>query len=236
MQVVRYYFSNGINCLFELPTDAAKKLLPKGIEPIEVTHGTSLLAVTMFNFTESPIGPYQELVISLFVVPLLGIRKKHPHSAVFPLVVASGSQRARDHAIDLWHLPHFNEDINIEFIESQYGNSITGKVCCHKGQPIVELTITQSGEWDAAYQLYQSFQHDESGSYIGIMDMQGSLSEHEEHTGTIHFHEHRFFNQLDLSAIDDLPFREMWMKDGVESYHELISLSGVSAVGCEMNT
>ena len=95
MQVVRYYFSNGINCLFELPTDSTKKLLPKGIEPIEVTHGTSLLAVTMFNFTESPIGPYQELVISLFVVPLLGISKKHTLSAVFTLVVASGSQRAQ---------------------------------------------------------------------------------------------------------------------------------------------
>ena len=75
------------------------------------------------------------------------------------------------------------------------------------------------------YQLYQSFQRDHSGAYIGVMDMQGLLSEHEENTGALRlFEEHRFFDQLDLSDLDPIPHREMGMKDGVERYHDLLVL------------
>lgn len=225
MQVVRYHFSNGMNSLFEIPTEVARKLLPAGVQPVEVVHGTSLIGITMFDFNESPVGPYQELVISLYVVPRMGIMDQHPHAAVFPLVVASTHQEARDHAIDLWHLPHFNEDIGIDFSESADGRTLTGKVFCHLGEPIVEMSISQSGKWNPAYQAYQSFQRDAGGSFIGIMDMKGRLSEHEDNTGSIRLYPHRLFERLDLSAMDTRPLREMWMKDGVESYHDLVTVS-----------
>jgi hypothetical protein len=222
---VRYYFSHGINCLFELPTEAARKLLPAGIEPVEPAHGASLLGITLFDFTVSPVGPYQELVISLYVVPHLGLTEKHPHGAVFPLVVASTHQEARDHAIDLWHLPHFNEDISIEFTRRAEG--IAGIVRCHLGEPIVELDTRAGGPWKPCVQTYQSFQHDESGSYVGIISMEGELIEHEENTGRLRLHGgHRLFRNLDLSALDTLPFREMWMREGVEKYHNLLVRPG----------
>jgi len=211
--------------MFELPTDVARKLLPRGVEPVEPHHGTSLLGMTLFDFSDSPLGPYQELVLSLYVAPILGIMERHPHGAVYPVVVASSSQEARDHAIDLWHLPHFNEDIYIEFTEQPGGKGISGKVYCHNNQPILELSVSKSGAWNPVYQLYQSFQYDESGSYVGIMDMAGSLSEHEENTGTVRMYDHRFFDRLDLSAMDTVPFREMWMKSGVESYHDLVPVN-----------
>jgi len=229
MQVVRYHFSTGINCVFEIPTGVALKFLPAGVQPVEIVHGTSLIGITMFDFNESPVGPYQELVISLYVSPRMGIMEQHPHAGVFPLVVASTHQLARDHAIDLWHLPHFNEDIYIEFSESADGRQITGKVLCHLDQPILEMTISQSGKWNPAYQAYQSFQRDETGAYIGIMDMKGQLSEHEENTGTLKMYQHRLFDGLNLSAMDTMPLREMWMKDGVESYHELVAISAKPA-------
>jgi hypothetical protein len=226
MEPVRYHFSQAINCMFELPTEAARKLLPKGVEPVEPNHGASLMGVTLFDFSDSPLGPYQELVFSLYVVPRLGIMEQHPHGAVYPVVVASSSQEARDHAISLWHLPHFEEDIYIEFEERPDGKGVTGTVYCHQRQPIVSLTVSESGKWNPSFQLYQSFQYDASGAYMGVLDMQGRLSEHEENTGSIHlYHEHRFFDSLDLSALDIIPFREMWMKEGVESYHDLISLN-----------
>lgn len=225
METVQYHFSNGINCIFELPTEVARKMLPRGIEPVEIHHGTSILGMTLFDFTDSPLGPYQELVLSLYVAPRLGIMEQHPHGAVYPVVVASSSQEARDHAIDLWHLPHFNEDIYIEFTEYPGGKGISGTVYCHKNQPIVTLSVSDSGAWNPVYQLYQSFQYDESGGYMGVMDMRGSLSEHEENTGTVRLFNHRFFEGLDLSAMDPVPYREMWMKAGVESYHDLISLN-----------
>jgi predicted GIY-YIG superfamily endonuclease len=79
------------------------------------------------------------------------------------------------------------------------------------------------------YQLYQSFQCDDSGSYIGVMDMQGRLSEHEEQTGEVRLYtDHHFFDHLDLSEMDPMPMREMWMKDGVESYYDLVPFPGRS--------
>src|SRR5690606_33088175 len=111
MDTIRYHFSNGINCIFELPTDTARKKLPRHVEPVEVNHGVSLMGITVFDFTESPVGPYQELVLSLYAVPRLGIMERHPHGAVYPIVLASTNKETRDHAIDLWHLPHFGEDI-----------------------------------------------------------------------------------------------------------------------------
>ncbi|HRI62521.1 MAG TPA: hypothetical protein PK228_22425 [Saprospiraceae bacterium] len=230
-QVVQYHISNGVNCIFEIPTETARQYLPAGIEPVEANHGISLIGITMFDFSGSPVGPYQELVVSLYAVPRLGIMEQHPHAAVYPIVVASSSKEARDHAINLWHLPHFMEDIALEFSTSPDGCSITGKVYCHKDQPIVELTVSQTGIWKPMYQLYQSFQGDDSGAYIGIMDMQGQLSEHEEGTGTVRLHDHRFFEHVDLSTMDTLPFREMWMKAGVESYHRLIANSSLTEGG-----
>jgi hypothetical protein len=206
------------------------------LEPVEVNHGVSLMGVTLFDFTESPVGPYQELVLSLYVAPRLGVMEQHPHGAVCPVVVASSSREARDHAIDLWHLPHFHEDIYIDFAERIDGCGITGKVYCRQNQPILEVTVSELGVWNPVYQLYQSFQSDESGDYMGVMDMQGSLSEHEEHTGTVRFYkEHRFFAGLDLSEMDTTPYREMWMKDGVESYHDLHELESRLAQKAEIS-
>jgi len=226
-QPVKYHFSNGLNAIFEMPTETARRILPAGVEPIEANHGVSLIGFTLFDFSESPIGPYHELVVSLYAVPRLGIMEGHPHAAVYPIVVASSSQEARDHAIDLWKLPHFMEDISIDFAISPDGQTISGAVRCHKGETILELSVSQTGLWKPTYQLYQSFQHDESGLFVGIMDMKGQLSEHDDNTGTLRLHEHRFFDRLDLDEMDLLPVREMWMKDGVESYHELVDLRKV---------
>jgi hypothetical protein len=222
-QVVQYQISNGINFIFGIPTEIARKYLPTGLEPVEANHGVSLIGITMFDFSESPVGPYRELVASLYVVPRMGIMEKHPHAAVCPIVVASSSREARDHAIDLWHLPHFMEDIDIEFSSAPGGRSMRAIARCHRGQLIVELSTHQPGVAAPMYQLYQSFQGDASGSYVGIMDMRGSLREHEDGTGSVCLHPHRFFDNMDLSVIDTIPFREMWMQEGVETYHDLIS-------------
>lgn len=232
MQTVDYHIANGINCLFEIPTGTARRYLPAGEEPVEVNHGVSLIGITLFDFSESPVGPYQELVVSLYVVPRLGVTEQHPHAAVHPIVVASSSQAARDHAIELWHLPHFMEDIGIEFNVWADGQTITGRVFCHRWEPIVELTVRQTGVWKPMNQLFQSFQSDETGAYLGVFNMEGSLMEHEENTGSVRLHPlHRFFDRLDLSAMDTLPFREMWLKNGVERYRELVALQTAGGTG-----
>lgn len=48
-----------------------------------------------------------------------------------------------------------------------------------------------------------------------------SYTEHEERTGSLILHEHEFTASLTLDEIDTAPFREQWMKDGSELFHDL---------------
>jgi hypothetical protein len=215
---VLYPFTQAINACFEIPTPAGQALIGGQRQPVESSYGMSVLAVTLFDFSDSPVGPYHELVLSLFVAPRLGAGERHPHAAVCPVRIASTHDAARRHAIDLWHLPHFMEDIRIDFQEAEDGRQASGTVLTDGDEPILELTVSHSGKWAQTSQLYQSFQRDESGDYMGTLMMDGELSEHERGTGSLSFAPHRFVDALDLSEIEPAPIREMWMKNGVESY------------------
>ena len=67
--VGRYYFNNGVNCLFEMPTPDARRLLPAHLQPLEVQHERSILSVTAFDFYEGDGGIYQEAVLAILVPP-----------------------------------------------------------------------------------------------------------------------------------------------------------------------
>jgi hypothetical protein len=241
MTPVLYPFTRAINGCFEVPTSVGQQLIGGALRPVEASYGRSVLAVTLFEFSDSPVGPYQELVFSLFVAPRLGVSARqsgpvagrreplhrpdrdraclrHPHAAVCPIRIASTHDAARRHAIDLWHLPHFMEDIWIDFAESEDRRWMRGTVWSGGEDRILELTVSHSGRWSPTSQLYQSFQRDTSGAYMGVLTMEGELSEHEERTGRAEFDRHPFFEGIDLSQIEPEPIREMWMRNGVESY------------------
>jgi hypothetical protein len=219
--VVEYPFTQAINGCFEVPTPVGQALIGRQRQPVEASYGMSVLGVTLFDFSDSPVGPYQELVLSLYVAPRLGASERHPHAAVCPIRIASTHAAARRHAIELWHLPHFMEDIHIDFVPSADGRRIRATLWCGRDERILELTVSQSGKWARTSQLYQSFQRDASGAYLGTLTMDGELSEHEHGTGSLHIDSHRFTDGLDLSQIDPVPIREMWMKHGVETYLSL---------------
>jgi hypothetical protein len=215
---VLYPFTQAINACFEIPTPAGQALIGRQRQSVESSYSMSVLAVTLFDFSDSPVGPYHELVLSLFVVPRLGATERHPHAAVCPIRIASTHDAARRHAVDLWHLPHFMEDIRIDFREAADGCQVCGTVLADDGELILEMTVSHSGKWAQTSQLYQSFQRDQSGAYMGTLMLEGELGEHERGTGSLRLHPHRFMDGLDLSEIEPAPIREMWMKNGVESY------------------
>ena len=220
MNRVEYHYPYMISASFEIPTEDARRLVPHGVEPIEPWHGASVLTVTLFEFDQSPVGPYQEVVLSLFVAPRLVKGDLFPHAAVAPIRLGSTHREARQHAIDLWHLPHFHEDIRIEFQRSDDGDRMTGRVFCPRGEEILELSVMHSGVWRDVCQQYQSFQEDATGLYMSKIDWTGALSEHEEGTGSVHFRDHRFFEGFPVRLeVNAPPIREMWMRQGLESIH-----------------
>jgi hypothetical protein len=223
MPLTRYGYRNAISGFFEFPTENARRILPRHLEPAELHHGSSIFSMTAFDFTESEVGPYGEVVMSVIVAPLVKPGEKLPKSAFYPYLVATSTKAARDHAIERWHLPHWMEDIDVAF--HREGRSIGARVAVG-GAPVAELTITDHS-WAPVSHLYQSFMKDDSGAYLASITMEGQQSEHEEETGLLKLFEHPFNQDLVLSEIYENPFRELWMRDGVQTFEPLIQLQTV---------
>jgi hypothetical protein len=220
MTLTRYGYRNAISGFFEFPTENARRILPRHLEPAELHHGSSIFSLTAFDFTESEVGAYGEVVMSVIVAPLVKAGEKLPKSAFYPYLVATTTKAARDHAIERWHLPHWMEDVGVLF--QHQGRTITARVAA-EGAPVAELTITDYS-WQKVSHLYQSFMKDDEGAYLANITMEGSQSEHEEETGRLKLYEHPFNKDLAISEIYENPFRELWMRDGVQTFEPLIQL------------
>ena len=218
--LTRYGFSQAASGFFEFPTETARRILPPHIEPVELHHGSSIFSMTAFDFTESMVGPYGEVVMSVIVSPLVKAGKPLPKSAFYPYLVATTTRAAREHAIERWHLPHWMADVEMQFGVGE--REVTARVSAD-GEPVAEMTISQY-EWHPVSHLYQSFMHDTDGTYLANITMEGEHSEHEEETGRIKLFPHPFNKSLALSEVSETPFREMWMRKGLQTFEPLIQL------------
>lgn len=217
-----YHFSHAVSAFFEMPTEAARALLPPHLQPLEVQHGSGVFALTAFDFTESMVGRYQEVVLAVIVPPLAKPGDPFPRSAFYPFRLGVTSPESRAHAMERWHLPHYMSDISLDFEETDGG--ILAR--CHEdGKPIIDLEV-KNHQWSEVNHLYQSFMvnDEEAGLKVDIR-MKGQFTEHEEELGKLTIHDHPMCEGLDPDEVSDRPFRELWMKDGVQVFEELETLT-----------
>tara|TARA_Y100000590_G_scaffold332892_1_gene378530 strand:+ start:9739 stop:10410 length:672 start_codon:yes stop_codon:yes gene_type:complete len=213
-----YYFNNGLSCLFEMPTSDARRLLPSCLQPLEIQHERSVLSVTAFDFFEGDGGVYQELVLSILVPPLVKPGDILPKAALYPFSVATSTEFGRKEGIERWRLPHFMRDIDVEFVEGESELSVSVSA---DGDPICEMSGT-SHEFEPAELLFHSFMSDEAGDFKSNLTMRGDgYSEHEFERGSLTLYEHEMTSGLTINEIADYPFREQWMKGGVEIFTPL---------------
>jgi hypothetical protein len=218
--LTRYGFRQAASGFCEFPTENARRILPSHLEPVELHHGVSVFSMTAFDFTESMVGPYGEVVMSVIVAPLVKPGKPLPKSAFYPYLVATTTRAAREHAIERWHLPHWMADVEIAFTRGE--REVTARVAA-EGEPVAEMTIGDY-EWHPVSHLYQSFMHDGEGDYLASITMEGQHSEHEEETGHLRLFPHAFNKQLAIADVADVPFREMWMREGLQTFEPLVQL------------
>jgi hypothetical protein len=222
-ELTLYGYRDALSGFFEFPTENARRILPSHLEPVELHHGSSIFSMTAFDFTESLVGPYGEIVMSVLVAPLVKPGERLPKSAFYPYLVATTTKAARDHAIERWHLPHWMDDVEIAFDREDR------KIAAHvraDGSPVADLSITDYS-WNPVSHLYQSFMKDGDGAYMAHVTMEGGQSEHEEESGSLRLHEHPFNKDLLLSEVSEVPFRELWMREGVQKFQPLIQLETV---------
>jgi hypothetical protein len=213
-----YYFNHGLSCLFEMPTSDARRLVPTDLQPLEVQHERSVLSVTVFDFYEGDGGAYQELVLAVLVPPLVKPGDPLPKAALFPFIVATSTERGRREGVARWKLPHLKRDVMVTFTE---GEGQIRAVASADGAPILELTGT-SHRFEPAELLFHTFVSDAGRIYKSDLTMRGeNYSEHEFERGSLVIHPHEMTEGLTIDEIASAPFREQWMKKGVEVFAPL---------------
>ncbi len=222
--VRRYLYRDAINGFFEFPTANARAILPRGLQPVEPHHGMSVLTVTAFDFHESAVGAYQEIALSVLVAPRVRHGEPMPRAAMFPFLVGTSTPEARRHGIEVWHLPHYPADLDVRF---ERGEGQIAVAVAEGDKPILTLRITDSGEvaWESVEHRYQTFMHDAAGGYLSPLVMTGAFMEHEGERGGLILHSHLFTRAIDPDEVTTTPFREAWMRDGVESIFPLQTLA-----------
>jgi hypothetical protein len=220
MEYTYYGFRNCIGAFFEMPTADARSILPSHLQPMELQHTRSILAVNAFEFTESEVGSYEEIVLAVVVPPMVEPGKPLPKSAFYPFMVGTSTRASREHAIERWHLPHYMEDLEIEFDEGDHELEVRVR---ENGTPILEVSVTDH-EFEPSKNLYNSFMADEEGRFKANIYMEAPHSEHEEERGSLTLHEHPMTSGLTLADVHTWPFREQWYRAGVQTFEPLETL------------
>ena len=214
---VRYDFHHAVGGFVEFPTSNAIALLPPQIQPVEPHHGRSVLSVMAFDFRDSPVGAYGELVLSVLVAPRLTPGHALPRAAFYPFCVGTTTVVSRDHAIERWRLPHFMSDIQLSMRADDGDMRVAAS---QDGNAIIDMRITDY-EWEPVRHRYQCVMHDAAGHFMAEIDMAGAYSENEEERGKLTIHPHAFNAALDREAVNTTPFRELWMRAGHQMFHPL---------------
>jgi hypothetical protein len=184
---------------------------------MEMQHTRSILSVMAFQFTESMVGEYDELVMAIIVPPMVEPDKPLPKAAFYPFMVATSTEAARLHAIERWHLPHLMKDVTMGFSED--GDAMEVKVRDEDG-PILDLLVTQH-DYHPSKNMYNAFTVDGEARFKANIYMEAPHSEHEEENGSITLYEHAMTLGLTIDDIATYPFREQWYRAGLQTFEPL---------------
>lgn len=204
---------------FEMPTSDARTLLPSHLEPLEVLHERSILAITAFHFTESMVGEYDEVVLAVVVPPIVEPGKPLPKAAFFPFMVGTSTEASREHAIDRWRLPHYMKDIAVDFDNDDGQMTVT---VSDDGAPVLEMVVTEH-ERSTAANSYMCFTVDPEDRFKVNILMEADHTEHEEETGSLTLYEHPMTEGLTIDDINTYPFREEWYGKGLQTFDKMVT-------------
>lgn len=220
MDYTYYGFRTCIGAYFEMATSDARKILPAHLQPMELQHTRSIFAITAFQFTESEVGEYDEVVLAVVVPPLVEPGKLLPKAAFYPFCVGTSTAAAREHAIERWHLPHYMKDLDMSFTESDGQMELKVR---DEGAPVLDVVVTEY-EFEPSKNLYNAFTIEGDERFKANIYMEAPHSEHEEERGSLTLYEHPMIEPLTISEVHTYPFREQWYQAGLQTFEPLETL------------
>jgi len=217
MELTEYRFKNAVGAFFEMPTSDARRILPGHLQPVEVQHERSILAITAFQFTDTEVGRYDEIVLSVIVPPIMEAGRPLPRAAFYPFVIGVTTEVSRQYAIERWHLPHYMKNLHMDFMETDDELSLS---ISDEGQPVLDLNVTNfPGAPETV--LFNAFTVNHEDCFKVNVFMDGPYTEHEEEAGSVTLHPHEMTEGLTLDDISSIPFREQWFHGGLQTFEEL---------------
>jgi hypothetical protein len=212
-----YRFHTGVSAFFEMATADARAVLPAHLEPIEVRHERSVMAVNAFLFDDSVVGPYTEIMFAVIVPPLVAAWGQHAKAGLFPFLAATSSAEARRIKAERFHFPYHEQSIDAQFIETD--DRVRIRVF-GGGAPILDLSVTP-GAWETTTHLLQGFMMNGSERLRTILQISGDYTVHENERGDMKLFPHPMMHDLLRHEVSPCPFREHWFKNGTEVFHKL---------------
>jgi hypothetical protein len=212
-----YRFHTGVSAFFEMATADARAVLPPHLEPIEVHHDRSVMAVNAFLFDDSVVGPYTEIMFAVIVPPLVAAWGQHAKAGLFPFLAATSSAEARRIKAERFHFPYHEQSIDAQFIETD--DRVRIRVF-GGGAPILDLSVTP-GSWETTTHLLQGFMMNGSERLRTILQISGDYTVHENERGDMKLFPHPMTNDLLRHEVSPYPFREHWFKNDTEVFHKL---------------
>ncbi len=212
-----YRFKTCVGAMFEMSTADALRLLPPHLQPLEIQHTRSILAVMAFQFTDSEVGAYDEVVLSVVTPPRVVPGQAVPMAGFFPFMVGTSTEASRLHAIERWHLPHHMADLDFTFRDED-GRM---EVAVDEGsEPVLRLTVTEHG-FEPAVRPYHCFMVDGQERFKVNITMEALHSQHEDEKGSLVLFEHPMTQGLDFSEVATTPFREEWYRAGIQTFDQV---------------
>ena len=128
------YRGKALTAVFPVSYEKAAAMIhSKNLKPARLSFSKALLSVTAFDFSESPVGPYTELVfavpvfckskINLPLAPLL-LSKYYRNFGFHVLDIFQSTTIAVKHGNLLTGYPHNSHLIDVEFVGSDYGVNV----------------------------------------------------------------------------------------------------------------
>jgi hypothetical protein len=136
-------------------------------------------------------------------------------------MAATSHPLAREEAVTRWRLPQWDEDVAVVFEEQDH--SLSAQVSAANA-PILHLAV-RDYRWEPGSGIYQCLMVAADGRYMVRFTVEGEHSEHEEGTGVLRLHDHPFNRELQTAEIDEKPFREVWIRNGAQSFEPLVRIT-----------
>lgn len=155
VKIPAIYKGKGLTAVFPIAYDKATELIhSKDLRPARLSLTKALLSITVFDFSESPIGPYTELAYAIpvlykskFNIPLLPVLFNNSWKGLgyYVLDILQSTKIAIEHGNMLTEYPHNNNLINVRFEKKE--RKLKVNVSDEFGDVIgVDSEINQHGE------------------------------------------------------------------------------------------